>query len=68
MIVTVQFIGDQFVAYDPDGNQIKDRAILEQVAFEPFPGFKNTFLLEIDDSIFFNIPEELNVNISITPK
>jgi len=68
LIVTVHFVGNQFVAYDPDGNQIKDRAILEQLQFEPFTGVKQTLTVEVDTSNIDAIIQPLDVNISITPK
>lgn len=50
MRVLVYFTGDSFVAYDEQGQRIKERSILEQIAFEPFPGFKSEFWLDIPDA------------------
>lgn len=33
MIVEVHFTGDQFIAYDPSGNQITDTQILNEIQF-----------------------------------
>ena len=43
MIVTVHFTGDQFVAYDEQGKEVKDRDVLNEISFMQFPGFKSTF-------------------------
>jgi len=50
MRVQVYYTGDSFVAFDEQGNRIKERSILEQIAFEPFPGFKSEFWLDIPDA------------------
>jgi hypothetical protein len=65
MRVEVHFTGDSFIAFDPDGQRITNRSILEQISFHPFPGFKTSFYVDVDT----NIPEEpgqLNIYTSIT--
>ena len=47
MLVEVHFTGDSFIAFDPNGLQIKDRNILDQIAFTPFPGFKSFYRVEV---------------------
>jgi len=66
MIVTVFYTGDQFVAYDEDGNEVKDREILEQISFTQFPGFKSSFQIEVDKAdISANIkPLDININFN----
>ena len=43
MQVEVHYTGNEFVAFDNQGNQIKDRSILEQISFMEFPGYKSSF-------------------------
>lgn len=50
MRVLVHFTGGSFIAFNEKGERIKERSILEQIAFEPFPGFKSEFWLDIPDS------------------
>ena len=66
MIVTVFYTGDQFVAYDEDGNEVKDRVILEQISCTQFPGFKSSFQIEVDKAdISANIkPLDININFN----
>tara|TARA_B100001105_G_C22377604_1_gene438047 strand:- start:641 stop:856 length:216 start_codon:yes stop_codon:yes gene_type:complete len=64
MIVTVYFTGDQFVAFDPDGNEVKDRSILEQISFTQFPGFKRSFRVNVDGTIIADTVEPLDININ----
>ncbi len=66
MIVTVHFTGDQFVAYDEQGKQVKDRDILNEISFMQFPGFKSTFQVEVDKTdIDVNInPLQININFN----
>ena len=66
MIVTVFYTCDQFVAYDEDGNEVKDREILEQISFTQFPGFKSSFQIEVDKTdISANIkPLDININFN----
>ncbi len=50
MRVEVHFTGNQFVAYDEQGNQIKDRYILEQISFDQMPGFKTSYYIEVAEN------------------
>ena len=47
MLVEVHFTGNSFIAFDPNGLQIKDRNVLDQIAFNPFPGFKSFYRVEV---------------------
>lgn len=65
MLVEVYFTGDSFIAFGPDGKKITNRAILEQISFEQFPGFKSVYHVKVNA----NIPEEpkqLNIYTNIT--
>lgn len=50
MRVEIHFTGNQFVAYDEQGNQIKDRYILEQISFDQMPGFKTSYYIEVAEN------------------
>ena len=65
MRIEVYFTGDHFVAYDDQGNRITDRAVLEEIAFHPFPGFKAKFYLDLPiDKINNNATiQDIQVNI-----
>jgi len=65
MLVTVHFVGNQFIAVDEQGNVIKDRSILEQLEFEPFTGTQQTFTVEVDNASNDAIIEPIEVNINI---
>jgi hypothetical protein len=65
MLVTVHFVGNQFIAVDEQGNEIKDRSILEQLEFEPFTGTQQSFVVEVDNATNDAIIEPLEVNINI---
>lgn len=65
MLVTVHFVGNQFIAVDEQGNRIKDRSILEQLQFEPFTGTQQTFTVEVDNTTNDAIIEPLEINIDI---
>ena len=65
MLVTVHFVGNQFIAIDEQGNRIKDRSILEQLQFEPFTGTQQTFTVEVDNTTNDAIIEPLEINIDI---
>lgn len=65
MLVTVHFVGNQFIAVDEQGNVIKDRSILEQLEFEPFTGTQQTLTVEVDNASNDAIIEPLEVNINI---
>jgi len=64
MRVEVHFIGNQFVAYDERGNQIKDRSILEQISFDQMPGFKTSYYIEVDKSQNPAIMNDIQININ----
>ena len=70
MLVEVHHTGDQFQAFDSNGNRITNREILEAISFENFPGFKSVFTFEIDLDNTKNpvIIQELDVNINIDPR
>jgi hypothetical protein len=64
--VIVSYIGDQFVVHDLDGNPITDRAVLEQLAFSQFSGFKMSEYVDVD------IPDQptapLSPQVNIKPQ
>ena len=62
--IEVHFIGNQFVAYDERGNQIKDRSILEQISFDQMPGFKTSYYIEVDKSQNPAIMNDIQININ----
>jgi hypothetical protein len=64
MIVTVHYTGDQFVAYDEQGNKVKNRDILEQLSFMQFPGFKSSFQIEVDNADISAKIKPLDININ----
>jgi len=64
MIITVHFTGNQFVAYDEQGNEVKDRDILDQISFMQFPGFKSSFQVEVDKTDISANIKPLNININ----
>ncbi len=64
MRVEVHFIGNQFVAYDERGIQIKDRRILEQISFDQMPGFKTSYYIEVDKSQNPAIMNDIQININ----
>ncbi len=47
MILEVHNLGDEFVAYDNQGNIIKDRNILNELSFIQPTGFKSVFTVEV---------------------
>tara|TARA_B100001057_G_C22869989_1_gene958276 strand:+ start:2704 stop:2910 length:207 start_codon:yes stop_codon:yes gene_type:complete len=47
MILEVHYLGNEFVAYDKQGNIIKDRNILNELSFIQPPGFKSVFTVEV---------------------
>jgi len=65
MIVTVHYVGNQFVAYDEQGKQITNRQILQQLEFEPFTGTKQTVYVEVDNISNDAIIQPLEINIDI---
>jgi len=64
MRVEVHFIGNQFIAYDEQGNQIKDRRILEQITFDQMPGFNTSYYIEVDKSQKPAIMNSVQININ----
>jgi hypothetical protein len=66
--VWVAHTGDQFVAYDIDGNIITNREILEAISFENFPGFKSVFTLELDTTTEPVSLQELSIKINLHNK
>lgn len=62
--VEVHFTGNQFVAYDEQGNQIKDRHILEQISFDQIPGFKTSYYIEVDKNQNPAIMNSIQININ----
>ena len=64
MQVEVHYTGNEFVAFDNQGNQIKDRSILEQISFMEFPGYKSSFKITLDISTKPAILNPLTVNIN----
>lgn len=66
MIITVYFTGNQFEAYDEDGNKVKDRKLLEEISFMPFLGHKSYFQIEVDKTENpVNIkPLDININFN----
>jgi len=62
--IEVHQIGNQFVAYDEQGNQIKDRHILEQISFDQSPGFKTSYYIEVDKNQNPAIMNNIQININ----
>ena len=62
--IEVHQIGNQFVAYDEQGNQIKDRHILEQISFDQSPGFKTSYYIEVDKNQNPAIINNIQININ----
>lgn len=58
MILEVHYLGNEFVAYDKQGNIIKDRNILNELSFIQPPGFKSVFNVEVKNYT----PELSNTN------
>ena len=65
MKITVHFVGDQFIAYDEQGQRVTDRNILQQIEFEPFWGTQYSATIDVDNSTKDAIIEPLAVNINI---
>jgi hypothetical protein len=66
MRVEVHFIGNQFVAYDERGNQIRDRYILDQISFSQYPGFKTSYYVEVAENPSPQIPLNIYINTNTT--
>ena len=64
MIVTVHFTGDQFIAFNEDGEQIKDREILQEISFMPFLGYQSQFQVEVDKTDNSATIKPLSININ----
>ena len=66
MRIEVYRIGDIFVAYDKQGNRIKDRNILDQISFDQTPGLKVHYELDlpIDTSQKPAIIDAVDININ----
>lgn len=47
MRVEVHRTGDQFVAYDEQGQRITDRNILDQLSYDQMPGFKVSYYVNV---------------------
>lgn len=66
MILEVHYNGNEFIAYDKKTNQkITDRAILENLSFQQFPGVKGVFEISVDSTANPVIIEPLQINIDI---
>lgn len=63
--VIVTYTGNQFVAYDVEGNLITDRKVLEQLSFMQFSGLQITEMVEVD--VPDSIAEPLAIQVSIRP-
>ena len=66
MRIEVYRIGDIFVAYDKQGNRIKDRNILDQISFDQIPGLKVHYEIDlpIDTSQEPAIINAVDININ----
>lgn len=62
--IEVHQIGNQFVAYDEQGKQIKDRYILEQLSFDQMPGFKTSYYIQVDKNQNPAIMNDIQININ----
>lgn len=65
MIVEVHYTGNEFIAYDIKGNRIKDRSILNELAFIQPPGFQSVYKIEVDTTQNPAIINELDININV---
>ena len=65
MIVEVHYVGNEFVAYDEQGNRISDRTILDQISFDQFPGYNAVVKLKVDNATNPAIITPLGVNINV---
>jgi hypothetical protein len=64
MLIEVHFTGDQFVAYDPSGNQVTDTQILNQISMEPHTGTKGVYVVDVDLPNGYNPKPELNIKVN----
>tara|TARA_Y100000389_G_scaffold172656_1_gene181223 strand:- start:593 stop:817 length:225 start_codon:yes stop_codon:yes gene_type:complete len=58
--------GVNFIAHDENGVQITDRAILEQIAFEPFIGTGYVNNIQVDNNTDNAIITPIDININTT--
>ena len=58
--------GVNFIAHDEDGVQITDRAILEEISFDPFIGTRYINNIQVDNDTDDAIINPLNININTT--
>ena len=66
MIITVHYVDNEFVAFDENNNRITNRNILEQITFQPFPGYKGVLTFNIPtDETTLTISEPLDININL---
>ena len=66
MIITVHYVDNEFVAFDENNNRITNRNILEQITFQPFPGYKGVLTFNIPtDETTQTISEPLDININL---
>ena len=66
MIITVHYVDNEFVAFDENNNRISNRNILEQISFQPFPGYKGvlTFNIPTDETTpTISTPLDININL-----
>jgi hypothetical protein len=63
MLVKVSYTGSEFVAHDLNGKRVTDRAVLEAIAFEPFPAMKGEFTINLPDAPT-NSEQPLNINFN----
>jgi len=64
MRIEVHRTGNEFVAYDPQGNRITDRNILEQISFDQMPAFKISYYLDVSVDNTTNPAIINNININ----
>ena len=65
MIVEVHYTGNQYVAFDENGNRVTDRSILNELAFIQPPGFQSVYKIEVDTTQNPAIINELDININV---
>ena len=67
MLVEVHFTGDSFIAFGPDGKRITNRAILDQISFDQFPGFKTFYHVKVNANVPAE-PVQLDIQTNIAVK
>ena len=65
MSIEVHYTGNQYVAFDENGNRVTDRSILNELAFIQPPGFQSVYKIEVDISENPVIINELDININV---